>query len=104
MRLRAGTTITEEVNVLQPLQLLAEENVTMKGKLVLQGGSFAPGLRHGVVQGLRLRHFMEEVRHPSPLAPRPSRPSPVAPEPPITLALALTTPPHPCPSPPPPAP
>ena len=61
VRLRAGTTITEEVNVLQPLQLLAEENVTMKGKLVLQGGSFAPGLRHGVVQGLRLRHFMEEV-------------------------------------------
>ena len=104
VRLRAGTTITEEVNVLQPLQLLAEENVTMKGKLVLQGGSFAPGLRHGVVQGLRLRHFMEEA----PLAPRPSplapRPSPVGPEPPITLALALTTPPHPCPSPPPPAP
>ena len=125
VRLRAGTTITEEVNVLQPLQLLAEENVTMKGKLVLQGGSFAPGLRHGVVQGLRLRHFMEEAPlaprpsplaprpsplapRPSPLAPRPSplapRPSPVGPEPPITLALALTTPPHPCPSPPPPAP
>ena len=78
VRLRAGTTITEEVNVLQPLQLLAEEDVTMKGKLVLQGGSFAPGLRHGVVRGLRLRHFMEEARHPSPLAPRPS---PLAPSP-----------------------
>ena len=61
VRLRAGTTITEEVNVLQPVELLAEENVTMKGKLVLQGGSFAPGVRHGVVRGLKLRHFMEEA-------------------------------------------
>ena len=61
VRLRAGTTITEEVNVLQPVLLLAEENVTMKGKLVLQGGSFAPGVRQGVVRGLKLRHFMEEV-------------------------------------------
>ena len=61
VRLRAGTTITEEVNVLQPLQLLAEENVTMKGKLVLQGGSFAAAHKQGVVRGLKLRHFMEEA-------------------------------------------
>ena len=61
VRLRAGTTITEEVNVLQPVLLLAEADVTMKGKLVLQGGSFAAAHKQGVVRGLKLRHFMEEA-------------------------------------------
>jgi len=85
VRLRAGTTITEEVNVLQPVELLAEENVTMKGKLVLQGGSFAPGVRHGVVRGLKLRHFMEEVR---PVTPN-SQPTPTL-TPTLTLTLTST--------------
>ena len=61
VRLRAGTTITEEVNVLQPVLLLAEANVTMKGKLVLQGGSFSSPHRRGTVRGLKLRHYMEEA-------------------------------------------
>ena len=87
VRLRAGTTITEEVNVLQPVLLLAEENVTMKGKLVLQGGSFSPGGRRGVVRGLKLCHFMLEVCGTLSLAPFPNpypQPQPSPPTPILT--------------------
>ena len=61
IRIRAGTTIASEVVVCQPLQLVAEEGVTMQGKLTLHGGTLVGAQHAGAVHGLRMTHFMHDA-------------------------------------------
>ena len=61
MRLRAGTVVSEDVDVLQPLELIAEEGVSLRAKLTLRGGTLGAEGTLGEVRGLQLRHYHSDA-------------------------------------------
>ena len=60
--IRTGTVIPENVELLHPLEIVAEPHVALHGCLRLQGGSlFAGNGSAGLVRGIQFRHYRDEA-------------------------------------------